>query len=215
MMTFDPKDPALIQSIDDFIAEFTERNGYAPPVDAVIGRALGGDCYAELRAHICRRLGLPVFGGEKPSIGGQVEEIATALAEGRLIRYADERTGKILVVERAMATIVRDLPSAVRLLRDTADTLERANQTMRFDNAVAERHGKVAEIIRRHRAAIHAEISAFDKESLNIDDAGDKAELARQVLGELVDQLRGFGNGARMELAQEEAERRRMGFGED
>jgi hypothetical protein len=32
---------------------------------------------------------------------------------------------------------------------------------------------------------------------MNIDDAGDEAEIARQVLTSLVDQLRAFSSGAR------------------
>jgi hypothetical protein len=44
------------------------------------------------------------------------------------------------------------------------------------------------------------------KEEQSIDDAGDKAEIARQVLTLLLDQLRGFGSGARLDIAQEKAD---------
>jgi hypothetical protein len=54
----------------------------------------------------------------------------------------------------------------------------------------------VAEIIRRHLKDIHTEIQRLDPEMLNLDDAGDKAEIARQVLTALVDQLRGFASVA-------------------
>jgi hypothetical protein len=83
-----------------------------------------------------------------------------------------------------------------------------------FDDVVAERHARVAKIIALHLDAIKAEIAAFDPETLNIDNAGDRAEIACQVLAMLVDQLRGFGSGARMGLAQEERDRREL-FGED
>jgi hypothetical protein len=71
-----------------------------------------------------------------------------------------------------------------------------------FDDVVAERHAKVSEIITRHIAAMKAEIIALDPETLYVDDAGDKAEMARQVLDELVKQLRGFGSGARGDIAE-------------
>jgi hypothetical protein len=83
-----------------------------------------------------------------------------------------------------------------------------------FDHVVAERHAKVSEVVARHLKAIHDEIVALDPETMNIDDAGDKAEIARQVLATLVDQLRGFGSGARSKRAENEAERREL-FGED
>src|SRR5271156_2976878 len=63
----------------------------------------------------------------------------------------------------------------------TADTLERATQRGKFDNAVTVRHGKVSEIIRRHRTEIHDEVQHLDKDTLNIDDAGDKAEPRRTL----------------------------------
>jgi hypothetical protein len=40
---------------------------------------------------------------------------------------------------------------------------------------------------------------------MNIDKAGDRAELARQVLTLLVDQLRGFASGALGKIAGEKA----------
>jgi hypothetical protein len=55
-----------------------------------------------------------------------------------------------------------------------------------------------------HLTAMKDEIGAFDPESLNIDNVGDRAEIARQVLTILVDELRGFGTGARMGLAEKE-----------
>jgi len=69
--------------------------------------------------------------------------------------------------------------------------------TSRFDEEVDIRHHKVVDIIRRHLKDIHAEIQRLDSEMLNLDDAGDKAEIARQVLTALVDQLRGFASGSR------------------
>ena len=83
-----------------------------------------------------------------------------------------------------------------------------------FDDPVAQRHAKVADIIARHLAAMKAEILAFDPETLNIDNAGDRAEIARQVLTMLTDQLRAFGSGARRELAEKERERKEL-FGDD
>ena len=79
---------------------------------------------------------------------------------------------------------------------------------------VAERHAKVAEIIARHLTAIRDEVLALDPETMNIDDAGDKAKVVLQVAQELVDQLRRFGSGARLERAQQEREERRLS-GED
>ena len=60
---------------------------------------------------------------------------------------------------------------------------------------VVERHAKVAEIINRHLEAIHAEIAVLDPGVLNVDHAGDNAEIARQVLTALVGQLRGYAAG--------------------
>lgn len=57
-------------------------------------------------------------------------------------------------------------------------------------------------------------VLALDPETMNIDDAGDKAEIARQVLVPLVEQLRGFGSGARMDRAEKERERKEL-FGEE
>jgi hypothetical protein len=121
--------------------------------------------------------------------------------------YAEERLGD----GKANETI-RNLIEENDQLRKARAGATCSSGARASSGSLFERHGKVAEIIRRHRAAIHAEISAFDKESLNIDEAGDKAEIARQVLGEVVDQLRGFGVGARMNLAEEEREERRMGW---
>lgn len=59
------------------------------------------------------------------------------------------------------------------------------------------RHHKVAEIIHRHLEEIQQEILRLDPDTMNIDNAGDQAEIARQVLALLVGQLRGFGVGAR------------------
>jgi hypothetical protein len=72
-----------------------------------------------------------------------------------------------------------------------------------FGNVVAERHAKVSEIIAKHIKAIKDEILALDPETLNIDGAGDMAEVARQVLDALVEQLRGFSRGARSDIAEE------------
>jgi hypothetical protein len=83
-----------------------------------------------------------------------------------------------------------------------------------FDDVVAQRHAKVGEIVARHLKAIHDEVIALDPETMNIDDAGDKAEIARQVLVPLVEQLRGFGSGARMGRAEKERERKEL-FGEE
>ena len=65
-------------------------------------------------------------------------------------------------------------------------------QLTKFDEQVISRHHKVAEIIRRHLKEIREEVLHLDPETMNIDNAGDRAEIARQVLGALVDQLRGL-----------------------
>jgi hypothetical protein len=84
----------------------------------------------------------------------------------------------------------------------------------KFESAVIERHDKVTAIISRHLKEIHAEVLQLDPATLNIDNAGDEAEIARQVLTVLADRLRGFSVGSRTQLAQEERERREL-FGED
>jgi hypothetical protein len=70
-----------------------------------------------------------------------------------------------------------------------------------FDKEIAQRDAKVLEIIDRHLTAIHEEVLVLDPQTLNIDDARDKARIAQQVLAALVEQLRGFGCGARASLA--------------
>jgi hypothetical protein len=118
-----------------------------------------------------------------------------------------------------------DLPDTDAALREAWPNLSPQQRTeamalvtrrhkMPFDDVVAERHAKVAEIIARHLAAIKAEILALDPETMNIDDAGDKAEIVLQVAQELVDQLRGFSSGSRMKRAEEEREEKEL-FGED
>ena len=42
--------------------------------------------------------------------------------------------------------------------------------------------------------------------TLNVDNAGDKALLIKLVADELVEQLRGFGADARLEIANQDAE---------
>ena len=71
-----------------------------------------------------------------------------------------------------------------------------------FNDAVAERHNKVSEIIARHLKALHDEILGYDHDSMNIDNAGDRAEIVRQVVDELVKQLRGFAAGARRDKVE-------------
>jgi len=75
------------------------------------------------------------------------------------------------------------------------------------DEKVMARHHKVAEIINRHLEEIEAEILRLDPGTLNLDNAGDKAEVARQVLTLLVDQLRGFGVGSRNEIRSRQKRR--------
>jgi hypothetical protein len=94
-------------------------------------------------------------------------------------------------------------PKPGEYLRDTA--------SWGFEDEVSERHHKVAEIIDRHLTAMRQEILRLDPKTMNIDGAGDEAEIARQVLTALVDQLRGFANNARLEIAEEE----RYLFGDD
>jgi hypothetical protein len=84
-----------------------------------------------------------------------------------------------------------------------------------FEEQVNTRSTKVAEIISRHLKAIHDEILEFDERTLNVEYAGDRAEIARQVLVELVDQLRGFATGSRAKFAEERAARRELGFDDD
>lgn len=81
-----------------------------------------------------------------------------------------------------------------------------------FDDIVAERHAKVSEIIAKHLKAMHDEILAVDPKSMNIDNAGDQAEIVRQVIEALVKQLRGFGSGARLDIAEK---RELQGFSDD
>jgi hypothetical protein len=82
---------------------------------------------------------------------------------------------------------------------------------MPFHEEVAARHAKMAELISRRLQGwlkeLRDEVNRLDPETLNIDSAGDKAELARQVLTVLVDRLHGFGTGARLEIAEEKADR--------
>ena len=68
---------------------------------------------------------------------------------------------------------------------------------------VGERHAKVSEIIARGLARIGHEIVALDPETLNLDNAADRAEIARQVITQLVLQLRGFSAETRQRIAEE------------
>jgi hypothetical protein len=70
------------------------------------------------------------------------------------------------------------------------------------DQAVVDRHDKVAEIIDRHLKEMHQEILRLDHYASNMDNAGDQAEVARQVMTALVDQMRGFSVGNQTEIRQ-------------
>jgi hypothetical protein len=72
-----------------------------------------------------------------------------------------------------------------------------------YDAIVIARHHKVAEIINRHLELISKEVLSLDEETMNIDAAGDQAEIARQVLTALVERLRGFASGSRQEKDDE------------
>jgi hypothetical protein len=80
----------------------------------------------------------------------------------------------------------------------------------KVDEKVMARHHKVAEIINRHLREIEDEILRFDPDAMNMDNAGDKAEIARQVLTLLVDQLRGFGVGNRNEIRGDQKRRAKL-----
>jgi hypothetical protein len=71
----------------------------------------------------------------------------------------------------------------------------------KVDQRVIDRHHKVAEIVNRHLKEIEAEVGRLNPApSIMIDVAGDRAEIARQALTLLVDQLRGVGSGRRTRL---------------
>jgi hypothetical protein len=87
-----------------------------------------------------------------------------------------------------------------------------ARQPDVFEQETIDRHHQVAEIIARHLDAIQAEIIALDQETMNIEFAGDHAEIARQVLTLLVDQLRGFSAMSRQERQAQRNRRREIGL---
>jgi hypothetical protein len=76
------------------------------------------------------------------------------------------------------------------------------------DVAVTERHHEVAAIIARHLKEIRQEIMDLDPGMMNLDQAGDRAEIARQVLTALVDQLRNFASDARQKIAEDKIDPR-------
>jgi hypothetical protein len=78
------------------------------------------------------------------------------------------------------------------------------------EQAVTDRHHQVAEIIDRHLKELHQEILELDPKSMNMDGAGDQAEIARQVLTALVDQLRGFAVGSRNDIRQDRARQAKL-----
>ena len=82
-----------------------------------------------------------------------------------------------------------------------------------IDRSVIDRHDKVAEIVDRHLTAMHAEIEELDPHPhmLNIDGAGDAAEIARQVMTALVDRLRAFAVAGRNEIRLEQESRASAG----
>jgi hypothetical protein len=80
---------------------------------------------------------------------------------------------------------------------------------------VAERHDKISAIITKHLEAMYEEILDVDPTTMNIDVAGNKAEIARHVLDALVKQLRYFAAGARRDKAEDVDDRLRSLTGDE